>query len=303
MGLKQKKIGVLMGGLSREREISLKSGHAVASALRNCGYEVVEIDAGRDVALKLTEAKIELAVVMLHGRWGEDGTIQGMLEILGIPYTGSSPLASAICINKDFTKQLVREAGVRTPDWKVVRRSDIETLRESPLPLPLIVKPNREGSTLGVSIVRTAVDFRAALQEAGRYDDVILVEQYIQGREVTVGILEGRALPVLEIVPKSGFYDFTSKYTKGMTEYIVPAPIPTEKAEELVRLSEKIFRLLGCGGMARADFILADSPYFLEINTIPGMTETSLVPKAAAAAGISFEEFSEKIIQGASLKT
>lgn len=300
--IKNKRIGVLMGGLSREREISLRSGRAVAAALKSRGYAVAEIDVGRDVAAKLAQEKIELAVILLHGRWGEDGTLQGMLEVMGIPYSGSSPLASAMAMNKDLTKRVVVQAGIKTPLWKAVRSEERASCSESPFPLPVIVKPNREGSTLGCSIVRRSSEWHPALQQAAEHDDLILVEEYIEGTEVTVGLIDGKALPVLEIVPKSGFYDYHSKYTQGVTEYIVPARIPEPSRQEVAKLGERIFALLGMAGVARADFMWRESPYFLEINSVPGMTETSLVPKAAQAAGISFAELCERMVKGASLK-
>lgn len=290
-----------MGGLSKERDVSLRTGKAVATALRTLGYQVAEIDVGRDLAQKLSQEKVEVAFVALHGRYGEDGAIQGFLETAGIPYTGSGILPSAICLDKDLTKQLVAAAGVRTPGWKRVEKGKS---KESPLPLPVIVKPNQEGSTIGMSIVKKPEEFFKALEEAFKHDPVVLVEEFIQGTEVTVGVLNGKALPVLEIVPKSGFYDYSSKYTKGMTEYIVPARIEKKTADELSATCEKIFTLLKLAGVARMDFMIdaQAKPFFLEVNTIPGMTETSLVPKMAAAVGISFEELCERILKGAGLR-
>lgn len=304
MNLKEKKIGVLMGGFSKEREISLRSGAAVSKALRAHGYQATEIDVGRDVAERLGGGKIDAAFIALHGRHGEDGTIQGLLEILGIPYTGSGLLPSAICIDKDLTKRLVLALEIRTPPWKMVLKKDAGTIREPPLRLPVIVKPNQEGSTIGLSIVKREMDLRSALEQAFVHDEKVLVEEFISGTEVTVGILEGKALPVLEIVPKSGFYDYEAKYTKGMTEYIVPARIPEKGQKKLAEASERIFAFLNLSGFARMDFIVdpRGDDYFLEVNTIPGMTETSLIPKAAAAVGISFEELCERILEGASLK-
>ena len=304
MSERNKKIGVLMGGLSREREISFRSGKAVAAALRSRGYAISEIDVGRDISDKLRVEKIDTAFIALHGRYGEDGAIQGLLEILQIPYTGSGPLASAIAMDKELTKRLVVPAGIRTPLWKMIQKADGRVPLAAPLPLPVIVKPNREGSTIGMHIVREPKEFEQALKEAFDCDEQVLVEEFIAGTEVTVGVLDGKALPVLEIVPKGGFYDFTSKYTKGMTEYILPARIPETLNTSISQVSERIFSLLGLSGVARMDFILnakGDS-FFLEANTIPGMTETSLVPKEAAHSGISFEDLCERILKGASLK-
>ncbi|MBI2083631.1 MAG: D-alanine--D-alanine ligase [Deltaproteobacteria bacterium] len=296
------KVGVLMGGLSKEREISLKSGRAVAAALKNRGYEVVEIDAQRDLANKLSSERIDVAVIMLHGRWGEDGTMQGMLEILGIPYSGSGPLASAVSLDKELTKRIVFQAGIRTPKWQTVFLKDLKSFGSLSFPLPVIVKPNREGSTIGITIIKEIRNLMPALVEAGKYDETILIEEFIFGKEITVGIVDGRPLPALEIVPKSGFYDFQSKYTKGMTEYIVPARISKEDEKEMIEMTVKVYDLLRLQGIARADFILAEKSYFIEINSIPGMTETSLVPKAAASVGISFEDLCESLVKGASLK-
>ncbi len=310
---KDKNVGVLMGGLSKEREVSLRTGKAVATALRSSGHRVVEIDVGRDVARQLSDHKVEVAFIALHGRYGEDGTIQGLLEIMGIPYTGSGPLASAICLDKETTKKLVIQEGVRTPKWATIQTAPSLPLltkegdggrSAAPLPLPVIVKPNSEGSTIGMSIVKKPEDWKPALEEASKHDAVILIEQFITGTEVTVAVLDGKALPVLEIVPKGGFYDYSSKYTKGMTEYIVPARIEEKVSARLKKLSEKIFSQLKLSGVARMDYIIDASgqEWFLEVNTIPGMTETSLVPKAAAATGITFETLCEQILKGASLK-
>jgi len=302
---KNKKIGVLLGGLSKERDVSLRSGAAVAKALRSKGHDVVEIDVGRDLPEKLKAAGVDAAFVVLHGRYGEDGAVQGVLEILGIPYTGSGLLASAIGMDKELTKKvLVSEMGddLTTPVWKVVRRSDANAGRLT-MPLPVVVKPNREGSTIGISIVREEKDFSAAVEEALKLDETVLVEEFIEGTEVTVSVLNGRALPIVEIVPKSGFYDYASKYTKGATDYIVPARLKDDVRARLQKNCERIWKILGLSGFARMDFIVEpSSEYFLEVNTIPGMTETSLVPKAAAAAGISFEDLCEEVLNGACLK-
>ncbi len=303
MDLKKKKIGILMGGISKEREISLRSGRAIAAALRNKGYQVTEIDTAQDVWGTLRE-KIDVAFLALHGRYGEDGTIQGLLEILKIPYTGSGVLASAIAMDKDLTKKLVligMPDDIHTPEWVTVTQK--ENVKKSPMVLPVIVKPSREGSTIGMTIVKEEKDFKAALDLALSHDDQVLVEKFVTGTEVTVGVLDGKALPVLEIVPKSGTYDFASKYTKGMTEYIVPARIPKIVSTSLMQLAQKVFSLLQLSGCARMDFIISQNiSYFLEVNTIPGMTETSLVPKAAQAAGLSFEDVCEKILETAALK-
>jgi len=273
--------------------------------LKSRGHDVAEIDVGRDLPEKLKASGAAVAFLALHGRYGEDGAVQGLLEVMGIPYTGAGPLASAVCMDKILTKKvLVSEMGasILTPAWMVALRTDALPAA-SPLPLPVVVKPNREGSTIGISIVREEKDFKAALEEALKLDETVLIEEFIEGIETTVSVLNGRALPVIEIVPKSGFYDFTSKYTKGMTDYIVPARIPDGVRDRLQKTSEAAWKVLGLAGFARLDFILRkDAAYFLEANTIPGMTETSLVPKAAAAAGLSFEDLCEDVLKGAALK-
>jgi D-alanine-D-alanine ligase len=305
MSLIGKKIGVLMGGLSKERDVSLRSGQAVAKALRARGHDVVDIDVDRDVATRLKNEKIEIAFLVLHGRYGEDGTLQGLLEVLGIPYTGSGVLPSAIGMDKDLTKRLLAPIGICVANWVAVRRKKIQDVPRSPFALPVVIKPNQEGSTIGISIVREEKDFLPALMEAAKLDDVVLIEQFISGTEVTVAVIDGQAFPIVEIAPKSGFYDYTSKYTKGLTDYIVPARISDSVRDELQKKSERIWNLLNLEGYARMDYIVApsgDEDYFLEVNTTPGMTETSLVPKAAAQAGLSFEDVCEKILATASLK-
>ncbi len=295
-----------MGGLSREREISLKTGKAILKALTEKGYTACAIDVNQDVAETLIKKKIEYAFIALHGRFGEDGTIQGMLELMRIPYTGSGVLASALALHKIMAKKIFLCEKIPTPSFEVVQRQDIgkDTLRNISLPLPVVVKPAREGSTIGISIVRTQEELVPALKEAGKYDEEILVEKFMTGKEITVGILEDIPLPVIEIVPKSGFYDYHSKYTKGETQYIIPARIPREKYLYAQEMSLKAFQTLGCSGCARVDLMTDenDDSFVIDVNTMPGMTETSLLPKAANYAGISFEDLVERILLGASLK-
>jgi D-alanine-D-alanine ligase len=303
---KKKKIGVMMGGLSREREISLRTGKAIQRALNEKGYQALAIDVGQEIAETLLKEKIDIAFIALHGRFGEDGTIQGMLELMRIPYTGSGVLASALALHKIMAKKLFLCENIPTPAYEVFRREEIQKnpLRTASLPLPLVVKPAREGSTIGVSIVRKEQEWVPALREAEKYDEEILVEEFLKGKEITVGILEDIPLPIIEIAPKSGFYDYHSKYTKGETEYIIPARIPREKYLYAQEISLKAFQVLGCSGCARVD-LMADedgNPFVIDVNTMPGMTETSLLPKAAGYAGISFEDLVERILLGASLK-
>jgi D-alanine-D-alanine ligase len=303
---RKRKIAVMMGGLSREREISLKTGKAILKALGEKGYSVTSLDVGSDIAEKLVREKIECAFLALHGRFGEDGTIQGMLELMRIPYTGSGVLASALAMHKIMSKKFFLFDKIPTPRFEVFQRKEIkkDLTKLTFLPLPVVVKPAREGSTIGVSIVKREEDLGPALKKAGEYDEEILVEEFVKGKEITVGILEDIPLPVIEIVPKSGFYDYTAKYTKGETQYIVPARIPREKYLAAQEMSLKAFQLLGCSGVARVDLMTDENenPYVIDVNTMPGMTETSLLPKAALYAGIPFADLVERILLGASLK-
>ncbi len=299
------RIAVLMGGLSKEREISLRSGRAVASALRRKGYDVVEIDADLSLAGRLKEIKPESVFVALHGKFGEDGTVQGILEWLRIPYTGPSLEASALCFNKRLTKEFLEPKGINTPAFRIYHDSDDwdEWMKKFDLPFPVIVKPNTEGSSIGVVRVFEKEELHKGIREAALLDSTVLVEQMIQGREVTVGVYNGKGLPVVEVVPQSGFYDYTAKYTKGMTDYRVPADLPDLLTLDLKKTAERAYRFLNCEGAVRADFMIdQNSQWFLEMNTIPGMTETSLLPKAALAEGISFEDLCEGILKTARLK-
>ncbi len=296
----------MMGGLSREREISLKTGKAILRVLTEKGYPVTPIDVGNDLAEKLVKEKIECAFLALHGRFGEDGTIQGMLELMRIPYTGSGVLASALAMHKIMSKKFFLCEKIPTPRFEVVQREEIkrDLPRKISLPFPVVVKPAREGSTIGVSIVQKDEELGPALKKAGEYDEEILVEEFIKGKEITVGILGNIPLPVIEIVPKSGFYDYYSKYTKGETQYILPARIPREKYLYAQEISLRAFQQLGCSGVARVDLMTDENenPFVIDVNTMPGMTETSLLPKAANYAGIPFEDLVERILLGASLK-
>ncbi|MEW6552883.1 MAG: D-alanine--D-alanine ligase [Actinomycetota bacterium] len=311
------RVAVLKGGISAEREVSLRSGAAVSKALAELGHEVLEIDVGVEVVGQLLElrGKVDAAFVVLHGSMGEDGSIQSLLELLGIPYTGSGVAASAVALDKSMTKHVFRSQGIPVADDVVVTAAEVdasglgEVARGVSLDLgfPCIAKPNCEGSTVGAGRAYNREELENAIAEALRYDDIVLVERYIEGREMTVGLLgeEPLLLPVLEVVASKGFYDYECKYTGGMTEYIVPAPIPEELARELQRLSLRAHRVLGCEGFSRIDFMLDDAgrPYCLEVNTIPGMTELSLIPKAAAAAGLSFNRVVEMVLDTARLKT
>jgi D-alanine-D-alanine ligase len=299
--LRQRKIAVLYGGDSSEREISLRTGRAVLTALSRCGYNVVGIDADRNLASKLVAAGAETVFIALHGRHGEDGTVQGLLEILGLPYTGSGVLASSMAMDKVTTKRLLLQQGITTPDFCVYRQGDdLEPFTAQIKHWPVIAKPAHEGSTIGVTIANNAEELVAGLRAGLAYDHTILVEEFIQGEEATVSVLNGAALPVIQVVPKSGFYDFASKYTAGQTEYLLPAPFSREIYEELQKSAVAAVTILGCLGAARADFMIKHGKtYCLEVNTIPGMTETSLLPKAAAHAGIDFNELVQRILESA----
>ena len=305
--LKNCKIGVLMGGLSREREISLRTGGAILKALLEKGYNVQGIDVGYDIAEVLLREKVECAFVALHGRFGEDGTIQGMLELMRIPYTGSGVLASALAMHKIVSKKILVCEKIPTPSYEAFRREEIERepVTRISLPLPVVVKPAREGSTIGVSIVREEGQLLRAFKSAAECDEEILVEKFIEGKEITVGIVGDTPLPIIEIAPRSGFYDYHSKYTRGETDYIIPARLARERYLEAQGVSLKAFKALGCSGCVRVD-MMADkegNPFVIDVNTMPGMTETSLVPQAALHAGIPFGELAERILLGASLKT
>lgn len=302
--LKTKKIGVLMGGLSAEREVSLKSGAAVHQALLARGYDAVAIDVDRDIAQVLVREWVDVAFIALHGRYGEDGAIQGLLEIMGIPYTGSGVLASALAMNKIFAKQAFHAAGLTVAPYKVFCRGDKAALAELEFSLPVVVKPSQEGSSVGVSIVKQKSEFAAAVKEAFRYDREILVEQFIKGSEVQVGILEDKALGAIEIVPKNEFYDFDAKYSPGMAEHILPARLPAELYRKVLRAGEEAHLALGCSGYSRVDFLVTEEGacYILEVNTLPGMTDLSLLPEIARGSGIGFEDLVERILAAAALK-
>ena len=296
----QVRIAVLEGGLSAEREVSLKSGKAVADALRDRGYDVIEIDATRDLARQLAEARATVVVNMLHGTYGEDGCVQGLLEVMGIPYTGSGVEASALTMDKIRTKRLLESSGLAVARDVVLDPGQIAGF-ESPFGVPVVVKPVAEGSSVGTAVVQAPDELADALAQAAKYGS-LMVEQYIGGPEVTVSMLDGRALPPVEIRPNHGFYDYRNKYTSGCTSYICPAEIPQKSAALVQSIACKACDVLGVEGVARVDFMMGDGPVVLEINTIPGMTELSLVPMAAAEAGMTFGDLAVRILEGASLE-
>lgn len=291
MSDKPRRIAVLMGGPSAEREVSLRTGAACAAALRECGYTVTEVVVdGENFALP---AETDLAFIALHGTFGEDGQVQDILNARDIPFTGADAQTSRIAIDKEKTKKKLREHGVPTPEGQLVRRAEDVTIS-----LPVFVKPNTQGSSVGSRAARTSEELAAAVADALRFDSDALVEQLIDGRELTVGVLGDQALPIIEIKPLEGFYDYTNKYTKGKTEYFCPADLPREVAAQIKAYALDAHRAIGNTIYSRVDFLLeGDKPYCLEVNTIPGMTATSLLPKAAAAVGITFPQLCRRIVE------
>lgn len=290
--LKGKKIGVLMGGLSNERDVSLKTGSAILASLERLGMIAVGIDAGRDVCVKLGEEKVDIAFIALHGRYGEDGCVQGALEMMGIPYTASGVAASAMAMNKRLTKLVCQSAGVRTPAWRDLKRgASIEKAIEG-LKAPVVVKPASGGSSIGVSVCMTDEEIAPAVEKAFKEDREVIAEDFIEGPLITVGILGDMTFPPVEIEPSNGFYDYSSKYTPGSTTYHIPARLPGMTLDEACGMTMKIHSELGCKGATRSELIVDKDglPWFLELNTIPGMTQTSLLPKAAASLGMSFDD-------------
>ena len=330
------KITVLMGGTSSERDVSLATGLRVADALRTKGHEVVTLDTARGTLSAKDEKQMlskgdvvkreppsvdelkkmaaetlpqmlaalpslkqaDVVFLGLHGGYGEDGTIQALLDMAGIRYTGSGHMASALAMDKDLSKHLFRRAGVQTADWVMARRESQVEEQLGRLALPVIVKPSKQGSTVGLSLVKKREELPAAVAEAFLHDDEVMIEQFVPGRELTVGILGDDALPVGEIIPKHEIYDYECKYTAGMAEEVFPAQIPSDRAREAQELARRAFQALKLRGYSRIDFRMTEEGglFCLEANTLPGMTQTSLIPQGAAAAGISFPELCERIV-------
>jgi D-alanine-D-alanine ligase len=302
-----KHVAVLMGGWSAEREVSLRSGKACAAALERQGYRVTRIDVGRDIANVLSTVKPDAALNVLHGRPGEDGTLQGMFEILGVPYSHSGVLASALAMQKDVAKELFRAAGVPVPEGLVASR--FEAAKDHLMPRPYVIKPIAEGSSVGVFLVKE--DQERPPQELYRddwaYGDRLILEKFIPGKELTCAVMGDEALGVIEIVPTVRFYDYEAKYAPGGSQHLLPAPVSPIVYQQARRLALSAHRALGCRGVSRADFRYDDriegtgGLFCLEVNTQPGMTETSLVPELAAHAGISFDELVRWMVEDASL--
>lgn len=297
ISLKNKKIGVLCGGTSSEREISLMSGKAVYEAIKKLGFDVVLIDVDKNVATKLVKEKIQIAYVILHGAMGEDGTIQGMLEIMGIAYTGCGVFSSSASIDKIISKKMFEYAKIPTAKWFTIEKNKPFDIPK----FPVVVKPASQGSAIGVSIVKNKKEFKKAVKLAFSFENRVLVEQYIKGMEITVGVLNGKPLPVIEIVPKGKFYDFKSKYTLGQSTHIIPARLPNKVLKKVQYIALKIFSEFMCNGICRVDMIVdkKNSIYVLELNTLPGMTQTSLFPDAAKYIGMSFESLVLEILKSA----
>jgi D-alanine-D-alanine ligase len=315
-----RKVAVLKGGGSLERTVSLRSGARVQQALGRLGHEVVAIDAGEDLVEQLHACKPDAAFVALHGGDGEDGTVQGLLEVIGMPYTGSGPAACMRCTDKALAKYLMREAGIPTPDFTAIKESAIKELGvaaalgdiEARLGLPLVVKPASQGSALGVKFARSREELPAAIVGALSYDRKVVIERYVKGRDLAVSVLDAdidaergapQALPVVEAIPREEeFYNYESRYEIGMTTFVCPAELPDETRARAQQMALDTYRLLGCHGVARVDLMLeAESGELsvLETNVGPGLTETSLLPLAADAADVGFEELIERILSSA----
>jgi D-alanine-D-alanine ligase len=310
------KVAVLKGGRSLERSVSLRSGAHVQEALQRLGHDVVALDAGPELIAELLAAKPDVAFVALHGRDGEDGTVQGLLEAIGTPYTGSGPAACMCCTDKVLAKHLMRDAGVPTPEFHALRETSIKELGaaagmgeiERRLGFPLVVKPAVGGSALGVKFARTGDELPGSLVGAFSYDRSVLIERYVKGRDLAVSVLDGAesramALPVVEAVPREeDFYDYESRYEIGMTTFVCPAELGAETTERAQELAVRVYELLGCHGVARVDLMLEEGTgelWVLETNVVPGLTETSLLPQAADAAGIGFDELVTRILDSA----
>ncbi|MEO5767863.1 MAG: D-alanine--D-alanine ligase [Polyangia bacterium] len=330
--MKSRKIGVLLGGLSAERDISLRSGEAILGALLERGYDACPIFVDREVDLVLRQSRIDVAFLALHGRYGEDGCIQGLLELLGIPYTGSGVLASGLAMNKAKAKEILRWHNLPTAPGYVIdaagghhRAGDARAgaargmtdvgefdgagggnvvAAHGSFGFPVVVKPAGEGSSLGVALARDEMELETAVEEAVRFDDEVLVERFIEGKEISVGVLDGRALGAVEILPRRGLYDFHSKMTPGRSDYHLPARLSPERYRSALRLATMAHEALGCDGATRVDLIVSErgNETILEVNTLPGLTPTGLLPRIALGAGLSFADLVEEILAGARLR-
>jgi D-alanine-D-alanine ligase len=306
--MSRRRVGVLMGGWSAEREVSLRTGDGVAAALESRGHDVVRVvwsDDGTGLDERLRAADVDVVFLALHGRGGEDGCVQGLLELMGLPYTGSGVLASALAMDKLKAKELFRLHNVPTPPYYVAGRADVADLEDlhGSFGFPAIVKPRREGSSVGLARVENLGELALAVEQALAFDEHVLVERFVRSTEVHVGLLEGRVLGAIEVRPKEGLYDYRAKYTAGMTEYVCPPRLPATRLRGVMNLAERAARALSCTGACRVDLLVTEgeNEYVLEVNTLPGMTPTSLLPKIAEAAGIDYASLCEAILEGARL--
>ncbi len=295
-----KKVALIYGGNSSEREISIKSGKQVEKALKELGYQIQVFDPiePEKFIKEIKEFEPDKAFIVLHGKGGEDGTIQGVLDFLNIPYTGSGVKASAVAMDKALTKDILKSHNIPVPEGIVLFNKD--QLNTQQIKLPAVVKANSEGSSIGVYIVKTKEELIEAVEKAFQLDNKVIIEQFIEGRELTVGVLNGKPLEIVEIIVKEGFYDFENKYISDQIEYVCPAKIDQKVYKTMQELALYGYNIIGCKGAVRVDFMLDKEmrPYVLEINTIPGMTDHSLLPKAAKASGINFHQLVEAILQG-----
>ena len=309
--MKQKRTGVLMGGISAEREVSLRSGKAVYNALKSLGYNVVAIDAKGDLYATLKKQKVQRVFIALHGGHGENGAVQGMLEIMGIPYTGSGVLASALAMDKVASKKIFLYHKIPVAPFSIIQKPAVSGHRPAKKPsrltphaalgslkFPVVVKPSTEGSSVGVEIVKDGKTFHAALGRAFGFGETVLIEKYIRGKEVQIAILDDKVLGGVEVRPSKEFYSYEAKYTAGLTEYIIPPDLDRQTSKKAETAALAAHRALGCSGATRVDLIIDrhNNPFVLEVNTIPGMTETSLLPKIAKNAGLAFPELIQRIL-------
>lgn len=303
------KIAVLYGGVSKEREVSISSSKGIISALEKNGHEVTSIDFHPEKLEEVLQLQVDLVFIGLHGKHGEDGALQGLLDILDIPYVGSGVLASSLAMDKNKAKELFQQAGIpvaKGERYRITDQTDIQLLADeitAQFSVPFVIKPNREGSTLGLTIVQETSQVPKALEMANQSDEYVLVEQFIDGKELTVPVMgkwqEEEALPIIEIIPKNELYDYESKYALGGSEHIIPARLDEATTKRIQDFAVKSHQVLGCEVYSRADFLLTEdgTPYLLEVNTLPGMTSTSLFPDSAKQAGISYEEMIESFVQ------
>ncbi|MDP4552652.1 D-alanine--D-alanine ligase [Alkalihalobacillus macyae] len=298
------KVGVLYGGTSAEREVSLSSGKGIMKALKENGHDVIGIDFHPERLTEVMELDVDIVFIGLHGRFGEDGRIQGLLDMLEIPYVGSGVLGSAVAMDKAKSKKVLKDSGIRLAKDLVLHKSNDNYSIDMPFGFPVVVKPNSEGSTIGLTIAQDQEELNRGIEEAFRFDNTVILEEFISGTEVTVAVMgeEGnvKSLPVVEIVPKNAYYDYESKYAEGGSEHIVPARISESYTEMIQQQSVMAHELLGCETYSRVDYIVPNDgtePVFLEVNTLPGMTPTSLYPDAAKEIGYSYEQMIEHLIQ------